>query len=154
MKSIIRIFVPLLPIATIAALGIGWTVSASATTPQQLSNYHNDDWHFSINVPAEMKLSDTENQGDAQTLQFSDGTPDHTFEIVASPYTQMDVALGEEGTLVDSTDQGTDLGIINVFHDDTYSVAFHRKGVEYTITTTADNETWLLPIIQSWEFTN
>jgi hypothetical protein len=78
--------------------------------------------------------------------------------ILATPYTQMDVALGEEGTPDANTDQSTNLGIVNVYRDDMYSVSFHRNGIMYTVTTgdiDADrNALWLLPILQSWQFTN
>jgi hypothetical protein len=65
----------------------------------------------------------------------------------------MDVALGEEGAPNAASDQSTSLGIINVYHADTLAFAFHRNGVAYTVTALPDDETWLLPILQSWEFT-
>jgi hypothetical protein len=65
----------------------------------------------------------------------------------------MDVALGEEGAPSPTTDQSTTLGVINVYHEDTVAYSFHRHGIAYTITTLPGSETWLLPILQSWEFT-
>jgi hypothetical protein len=80
---------------TIAALGLGWTVSASTAAPQQYARYHNDRWHFTIAVPADMKFAEYDGPGDSQTIQFSDASADRIFEVSAEPYTQMDVALGE-----------------------------------------------------------
>jgi hypothetical protein len=152
MKS--RVPAPLIGLAVVALLGIGWTVLASATPAQQLANYRNDDWHFAINIPADVAVDDVENQGDAQIIQFSDPQADHVFEIYAAPYTQMDVALGEEGAPNDASDQPTNLGIINVYHDDMLRYAFHKTGIGYTITAMPGEGSWLLPILQSWEFTN
>ena len=96
-----------------------------------------------------------ENVGtEEQIIQFSDATADHLFEISAAPYSQMDVALGEEGTPNNSDDQPTTLGIVNVYHDDTFNVGFHRKGIAYSVTAVSGAEPWLIPILQSWEFTN
>src|SRR5437870_6647400 len=116
MKS--RVLAPLIGLAAVALLGIGWTVFASATPAQQLAVYRNDDWHFAIAVPADVKVDDIESQGDAQIIQFSDPNADHVFEVLAAPYSQMDVALGEEGAPNSVSDQSTNLGIIDVYHDD------------------------------------
>jgi hypothetical protein len=46
------------------------------------------------------------------------------------------------------------LGIINVYRDDTLSFTFHRNGISYAVTALPEDEPWLLPILQSWEFTD
>jgi hypothetical protein len=121
-------------IALIAGLGGAWTVYASATPPQELTLYENDLWHFAINIPADVTADDVENQGDAQLIQFSDPNADHVFEIIAAPYTQMDVALGREGDPNDAlSDQPLTLALNNVYHDDMLRYAFHRNGIEYTL---------------------
>jgi hypothetical protein len=72
---------------------------------------------------------------------------------VAAPYSQLDVGTGEEGVPNIDNDQPTNLGVVNVYRDNMYSVSFHRNGIAYTITSGAnDAATWLLPILQSWEF--
>ena len=149
-----KLFPWLLVLPILAVVAIGVHAFASVTPTQPLASYRNDQWHFSINVPSNMTIDDVENQGDGQTSQFSDATGDHTFEITAEPYTEMDVALGEEGAPSNTADQSTNLGIVNVYHDDTFSVTFHRNGIGYTITAVSDAEPWLIPILQSWEFTN
>jgi hypothetical protein len=63
------------------------------------------------------------------------------------------VGTGEEGVPNIDNDQPTNLGVVNVYRDNMYSVSFHRNGIAYTITSGAnDAATWLLPILQSWEF--
>jgi hypothetical protein len=146
------LWLPAFALALVAALGIAWTAAANATAPQQLINYQNEDWHFSINIPAELTVLNKETQGDAEIIQLSDPKADHSIQIMAMPYRQMDVALGEEGVPSDASDQSNTLGVVNVFRDGAYSVAFHHNGIAYTITTTTDDETWLLPILQSWWF--
>jgi hypothetical protein len=64
----------------------------------------------------------------------------------------MDVALAEEAAAGSEGDQDTNLGIVNVYHDDAF--AFHRNDIEYTITALGNAEPRLLPILQSWQFTN
>jgi hypothetical protein len=118
------------------------------------AKYHNDRWHFTIPVPADMKFDEHDGPGDGQTIQFSDASAHKIFEVTAEPYMQMDVALGEEGAPGASSDQSTTLGVINVYHADTLAYSFHRHGIAYTVTTLPGNEGWLLPILQSWEFTD
>ena len=57
-------------------------------------------------------------------------------------------------TPMGTSDQSTTLGIINVHRDDTVAYAFQRNGVAYTVMTLPGSEGWLLPVLQSWEFTN
>jgi hypothetical protein len=59
-----------------------------------------------------------------------------------------------EGAPSRASDQSTTLGVISVYHADTVAYSFHRHGIAYTMTTLPDNETWVLPILQSWEFTD
>jgi hypothetical protein len=101
-----------------------------------------------------MKFVEYDGPGDSQTIQFSDAAAGKLFEINAEPYTEMDVALGEEATPRTTSDQSTTLGVINVYHADTLAFAFHHNGIAYTLTTLPESKEWLLPILQSWEFTN
>jgi hypothetical protein len=128
--------------------------SAEPATSIEYAQYRNDRWHFTIAVPADMTFAEYDGPGDSQTIQFSDASAHKIFEVSAEPYTQMDVALGEEGAPNASSDQSTTLGIINVYHQDTVAYSFHRNGIAYTVTTLPGSEAWLLPILQSWEFTD
>jgi hypothetical protein len=90
-----------------------------------------------------------------QVIQFNDSNG-HWFNVVAAPYTLLDVAIGEEGAPNADGDQPTNLGVVHVYRNETYNVSFHRKGIAYTVVTNPDNDAAarLLPILQSWEFTN
>jgi hypothetical protein len=144
---------PLLPLA-VAALGVTWTVWASSAPAEDYAIYYNDDWHFSIAIPTDIKIINKERQGDAELIQLSTRDGFHMFEVRATPYSQMDVALGEEGGPSNFSDQPTKLGIVNVYRDGLYGVAFQRNGIAYVVTSILDHDDWLLPILQSWEFTD
>jgi hypothetical protein len=152
MKS--RVIAPLIALAAVAFLGIGWTVSASAAPTQQLARYTNDQLHFSLNVPADMK-ADVENRDYHQVIQFSNRGASRIFSVLAEPYTELDVGTGEEAPPGSATDQSTQLGIVTVFHEDNMSIAFHRNGIAYTVSSVQpDAQVWLLPILQNWQFTS
>jgi hypothetical protein len=127
---------------------------AASQPDSEYARYHSDRWHFTIAVPADMTFAEYDGPGDSQTIQFSDATAGKLFEISAEPYTEMDVALGEEAAPRTTSDQSTTLGVINVYRADTLAFAFHRNGIVYTITTLPASESWLLPILQSWQFTD
>jgi hypothetical protein len=132
----------------------GSTLSASATPAQQLSTYTNEQLHFSLNVPADMTY-EVENRGYEQVIQFSNPDASRMFSVVAAPYTELDVGTGEEAPPGSATDQSTQLGIVTVFHEDDLSFAFHRNGNAYTVSSIQpDAQAWLLPTLQSWQFTN
>jgi hypothetical protein len=144
-------------LTTVAVIGTATASHASAQlAPEpQRTLYKNDEWHFEIAVPAEIKIANVQKTGEEEILQFSDSNADHVFQIEAAPYTQMDVALGEEGSPNGADDQSTQLGIVNVVRLDNFDVSFHHKGITYSVSSVGpDVKTWLLPILQSWDFTN
>jgi hypothetical protein len=54
-----------------------------------------------------------------------------------------------------ATDQSTELGIVSVVHEDKVSFSFHRNSISYMARSVQpDAQSWLFPILQSWEFTN
>ena len=152
----------LLPIVTpfaatliVAAALYAGHAAADRTRAQEYALYTNDRWHFSIAVPAGSTAVEHDRPGGKQIVMFTGPNSNDDFEIIAEPYTQLDVALGTEGAPDTGTDQPTTLGVINAYHDDIYSVSFHRNAIAYTVSSGAlSAETWLLPILQSWEFTD
>ena len=129
----------------------------AAADPDQTeyARFHSDRWHFSIAVPTGSTAVEHDRPGGKQIVMFTGPNSNDDFEIIAEPYTQLDVALGAEGAPDTGTDQSTTLGVINAYHDDIYSVSFHRNGIAYTVSSGAlAAETWLLPVLQSWEFTD
>ena len=147
-----RAFAALSLTGLIVALGIAWTASAAGAPHPQVTVYRSEQWHFAVAVPADMKVNDAERRGAEQIIQFNNGNG-RWFSVVAAPYTQLDVGIGEEGAPNTNTDQSTSLGVVNVYRDNVYSVSFHRNGIAYSVVT-SDNESWLVPILQSWEFTD
>jgi|KBSSwiStaDraftv2_1062776.scaffolds.fasta_scaffold458075_2 hypothetical protein len=142
-------------IATLALIGSYAALASTDPAPSaKYALYTNDRWHFSLAVPANMTFAEYDGPESSQTVQFTDQAADKLFQITGLPYMQMDVALGTEGTPSGASDQSTTLGIIDVHRDDTVAYTFHRNGIAYTVTTLRGSESWLLPILQSWEFTN
>ena len=128
--------------------------SAEPALSTDYAEYRSDRWHYSLAVPADMTFVEYDGPVHSQIIQFSDQSAAKLFQITALPYMQMDVALGTEGSPVGTSDQSTALGVINVYRDDTVAYSFHRNGIAYTVTALPESERWLLPILQSWEFTN
>jgi hypothetical protein len=87
-----------------------------------------------------------------QTLQFTDATADNLFQITAEPYTDLDVALGEEGAASTAADQPDTLGIVHVFRNDMFEITFVKNGISYVVQTLPENATSTLDILKSWEF--
>jgi hypothetical protein len=61
----------------------------------QYAEYRNDQWHYSLAVPADMKVSEHQREGGGHSVQFIDATGcDKELMISAWPYSQLDVTLG------------------------------------------------------------
>jgi hypothetical protein len=132
----------------------GSALSASSTTSQHLATYTNDQLHFSLTAPADMTY-EVENRGYEQVIEFSNPDASRVFGVVAAPYTELDVGTGEEAPPGTATDQSEQLGIVTISHEDNVRVSFHRNGITYTVSSIQpDAQAWLLPILQSWQFTN
>jgi hypothetical protein len=150
-----RLIAPLLSLTIVAALGIAWTVwtvSASVASPQEYALYTNDRWHFSLVVPAGMRVDTQDDADNGQTLQFLDATGNLQFQIGTVPYTQLDLAIGEEGVASNAIDQSTELGVVNIFRGDLFKVWFVREGVIYEVIAMNDDEGWLVEILKTWQF--
>ena len=144
---------PLLLIAIIV-LGIAWTVSANSTADEQYAKYQNDRWRFSLPVPADMSGLETDQLGGVQHISFTDPTNDKQFTITATPYSQYDLTLDQEGAPDGVTDQPSHLEIINVVREDVTRVWFTKDGVLYTVLTLPRLEAWLFDLLKSWRFTD
>jgi hypothetical protein len=136
-----------------AALGIAWTAVAAGSASSPLAFYRSDEWHFTIAVPADMKVDESERRQEEELIQFSDDSG-RWFTVVAAPYTELDVASGEEFLPNSASDQSTTLGVVKVHRDNTCTASFVRNGIAYSVVTNVDGADWLLPILQSWAFTN
>ena len=110
---------PLCIPAAVAIVAIGGhaayanRVSAQPAT-SEYAEYRNDEWHYSLAVPADMILSEHEREGGGHTTQFMDAAGDKELLTSAWPYTQLDLALGEEGSPNSASDQSDHLEIVDV----------------------------------------
>ena len=100
--------------------------SAEPATSIEYAEYRNDQWHYSLAVPADMIVSEHEREGGGHTTQFMDAAGDKELIISAWPYTQLDVTLGRLGEPSNTTDQSDQLEIVDVLRDDTFTVLFQR----------------------------
>jgi hypothetical protein len=141
----------LAPIA-ILALGVVWTFSASASTPQEYAEYTNDRWHYALAVPADMTVSEYKYEGDGQTAQFIDGDGNYEFQVSAWRYSQLDLTLGSEGAPALTADQPDHLEIVDVVRDDTFTVLFQKNGIRYVVVALPEHEAWLTDILTTWRF--
>jgi hypothetical protein len=127
--------------------------SPQSATPQTYSEYRNARWHFSIVVPSNLTVGTYETPGGlGQTMQFSDATADDLFQITAEPYTDLDVALGEEATAGNTSDQPSTLGIVHAFRNDLFEITFVKNGISYVVQTLPERATSTLDILKTWEF--
>ncbi len=123
----------------------------AATPPQQYAEYRNDQWHFSIDVPSNLTAVSTGDRTGA-TIQFTDPQGNEPFQITAVPYSDLDVALGEEAPAANAGDQPSTLNIVHVFHADLFEVTFQKNGVSYLVQAVDADETSTLDILKSWQF--
>jgi hypothetical protein len=126
---------------------------AEPATSIEYAEYRNDDWHFSLAVPADMIVSEHEREGGGHTTQFMDATGDKELIISAWPFTQYDLTLGREGAASIASDQPDHLEIVNVLRDDLFKVIFTKNGTLYVVTTLTEDEAWLTDILTTWQFT-
>ena len=147
---------PFLVVAVMALGAAAYAVQASAEldTTVEYAEYRNDRWHYSLAVPADMKVSEHEREGGGQSVQFTDATGDKELIISAWPYTQLDLTLGREGTPATTADQPDHLEIVNVLRDDVFKVVFTKNGTLYVVTTLPEYEAWLTDILKTWQFTD
>jgi len=116
------------------------------------AEYHNERWHFSLAVPADMKVDEYERESSGQAMVFSNASGTKEFYISAWPYTQLDLTLDREGTADGASDQPDHLEIVNVMRDDLFTVLFQKDGVRYNVYTMPELEPWLIQILKTWQF--
>jgi hypothetical protein len=161
MKSKILAF--LLPAACGAALAITLSVAAAeqplatsetpATSPQQYSEYRNDQWHFSVFVPSNITAEATDQPG-GQTIQFIDASGNELFQVSAWPY--QDLVVHADGMHPQApsqdADQPDELDTVHVYEGDLLTLTFIKNGVLYNVQATAQDATSTLDILKSWQF--
>ena len=144
----------------VLACALAFTVYAqaptSATSPQTSGKYRNDKFQFSLSSPADMTVTEANKAGGAQSISFLPRTgAGKQFEILAIPYSQVDIAAGVYAPhdAYGTAEQGLWLRDVNVVADDsTVQMWFVKTGVMYEIITMKGDEAWLTDILKTWQF--
>jgi hypothetical protein len=151
-----NLLTPLLSFSIVTALGIAWTVSASSAAPQEYASYYNMRFGFSLEYPADLTVTESNQSGGQQTIDFlpRSGTGKQ-FELLAIPYSQVDIAAEEYAPhdAYGTADQGLWLRDVNIVADDsTVQMWFVHSGVMYEIVGMKGDEDWLVDILKTWQF--
>jgi hypothetical protein len=83
-----------------------------ATSSTEYSEYRNDQWHFSVDVPSNI-VAEANTLPGGITIQFMEPDGGELFQISAWPDQDLDVALGEEAAAGSAQDQPDNLGIVH-----------------------------------------
>jgi hypothetical protein len=116
----------LLIVGTLSVVAYATRASAEPATSTEYAEYRNDRWHYSLAMPADMKVSEHEREGGGHTVQFMDAAGDKELIISAWPYTQLDLTLGRIGEPSNSADQPDHFEIVDVMRDDLFTVCSRR----------------------------
>ena len=153
MKSIRSLTLPLLP--AIAAgftivCAVAFTVYASqtsnaATSPQPSAEYRNSNFGFSLTVPTDLAVTESNQTGGQQTIEFLPRSgAGKQFVLLAMPYSQVDIAADDYAphAAYGTADQGLWLRDVNVVADEsTVQMWFVHSGVMYEIVGMKGDET-------------
>jgi hypothetical protein len=150
---------PVIIVLCIIACAVAFTVyaqaSAPATSSQNPGEYRNDNFQFSLSYPADMKVSETDEPGGAQTISFLSKTTNKQFEIEATPYSQVDIAASAftPHDAYGTNDQGLELRDVNVVDSGgVQQFWFVKLGVMYEVLGMKGDEAWLIDILTTWQF--
>lgn len=155
---------PVVTVLCVIACAVAFTVYAQAAAPatvsQNAGEYRNETFQFSLSYPADMKVSETNEAGGGQTISFEAQNPDaqghiKQFQILAIPYSQVDIAAGEFAThdAYGTNDQGLWLTDVNVVESGgVQQFWFVKLGVMYEVLGIEGDEAWLIDILKTWQF--
>jgi hypothetical protein len=144
---------PIVALCIIVAGVVTYAAHVSAE-PQASSyaEYTNDRWHFSIVLPDNMTVSEHDQPGDGQTIQFGDASGNFQFQISAYHYSQLDLTLGRVGAASGPGDQPDHLEIVDTYNDDTFNVLFEKRGIRYAVVALPKHEADVVEILKTWQF--
>ncbi len=138
---------------------------APAPPPAGYLRYRNQDYHFSVFYPPDLRVQSYNEDGGAFTVALQDPTTNVGFEVYVTPYsgsqiTEQEFKLDEpSGVDNDPTPVTIDGVPATMFYGsnpemgDTREIWFINAGLLYEVTTYKQLDTWLLPILQTWQFT-
>jgi hypothetical protein len=149
---------PVVTVLCVIACAVAFTVYAQASAPATSVNageYRNDKFQFSLAYPEDMKVTTTDEHGGAQTIAFTSEGTGKQFEILAIPYSQVDIASGEFAPhdAFGTNDQGLWLTDVNVAETGgVQQFWFVKLGVMYEVLGMKGDEAWLVDILKTWQF--
>ena len=151
---------PLIAGTCVIACALAFTVYAQVPAPvtssEGTTEYRNEQFQFSLSYPADLTVSEANEVGGAQTISFLPRSgAGKQFEILAIPYSQVDIATGEYAPhdAYGTADQGLWLRDVNVVADDsTVQMWFVKTGVMYEVIGMQGDEAWLVDILKTWQF--
>ena len=160
MRSRFGALTPLLGVLIMIAIGAAaYAAQASAeplaTSSEGSAEYRNEQFQFSLSYPTDMQVTATDEPGGAQTVSFMSKTTNKQFDILAIPYSQVDIAAGgyAPNNAYGTADQGLELRDVNVVTGGgVLQVWFVKTGVMYEVITMQGDEAWLIDILKTWQF--
>ncbi len=141
----------------------GSAFTSTVSTTGYLS-YTNQQYHFALLYPPNVRLKEYQEGGGAFTAAFQDLSTNEGFEVYVTPYSDSQVTLARfnedepSGVLEDPTTivvDGTPAVMFygsNAVMGDTREVWFIKGGYLYEVTTYKELDQWLSQIMATWKF--
>jgi hypothetical protein len=146
--------------ATTAASEIAPTPPPAGYLP-----YSNREYHFSVYYPPNLQVHTYNESGNAFTVAPQDPTTNVGFEVYVTPYsgtqiTEQEFKLDEPSGVENQPSHVSIDGVAatafygnNSIMGDTREIWFIHGGFLYEVTTYKQLDSWLAPIMQTWQFT-
>lgn len=144
-------------------------VSAGKNPPREAPEgfllYENEQFDFSLFYPAELGVSERDEEGDAQTILFQTPSGGFGFQIFIVPYDKKEIT---EERFKNDVPSGVRKEPVTVWVDGVQGVAFWSENAAlgetrevwfihdwylYEVTTYKELDEWLMNILSSWAFT-
>ncbi len=141
------------------------TSSAAIPQPPNTNAYQNDTYHFSLYYPDDLSVSKQPGASSSIVVLFDDRTTGQGFDIFIVPYDQpkitqqtfqMDEPSGVMQDPINITIDGapaTEFLSTNPAMGASFEIWFLHGGFLYEVTAQQSLDTWLLQIMETWQFT-
>jgi hypothetical protein len=139
--------------------------SGSIQPPPNTKIYQSDAYHFSLYYPDDLAVSEHPIAGGSMVVLFQDKTSGDGFEIFVTPYgepkiTQQRFEMDEPSGVMTSPQNitidgaaATEFLSANAAMGASREIWFLRGGYLYEVTTPQPLDSWLLSIMETWQFT-
>jgi hypothetical protein len=155
---------PVLALATDQATSTASKIPATPP-PAGYLPYDNQHYHFSVYYPPTLQLHTYDEEGGGFTAAFQNPTTNVGLEVYVTPYsgtqiTEQEFKLDEPSGVMNQPTHVTIDGVqatmffgSNSVMGDTREIWFIHGGFLYEVTTYKQLDSWLAPIMQTWQFT-